>query len=473
MMLNGSAEGLKEPTKVPASARTDETPSSESTRARQTSGGALVIYKRPPRAIFVPTRIAERDQLAETFLEWAHPGYYQLIEDPSLTTVSDGITAIENLMYDQDAANKELLDELTELSNEYFRFKPDLFHFEGRKDRTLLDLLRRPATYADLEEEIIEEKFPEDIKTRAFIHALILALERNQWRHIFKKRLRQAFATVPIAAVAVAWPALSKYVYGVGNPLGISLIPEGSFAPLVSVGAFAVCALGYGFIGHVALRKFYKDLTTLFQDKNRASCKSLVQHMVKLNGRIRANFTKLLGTDVENSEKHFKSIRQDDWPVKAKRLFKLGLWQAKRIEYLEKFWQVQLERLRVFELWSDAAGNSSSRVLAVAMAVGAALAGTWSFGMATWGSVLEGEFLGIFGVVALVAWHFGRLSRKDDFSFAMKDIVKQGFKEWDPFSTLRYYEKIAGQYESGKGAFQIDRLKDLAVTGQTPRAGRG
>jgi hypothetical protein len=402
-------------------------------------------------------------------IELEYPGYLQLTEEPLPKTISDEITLVENLMYGD---HERLLTELETNAKECFGYKTNLLYFHGRADRTLLDLLKRPFTHADLLEETIEIEHPEDIHARARIRALTLVLQGNQRRNITKKRLRQAIFTLPIAATAIIWPTLFKYGITLAAPLGTAQVAEGSpVAALLSAGTFGVVAGGYALGGHFLLRRFLKQMTTVFRDKNRASCKGLVQQMADLNARIRAAFTKLLGTDIAKSQTDMQSILSGNWPAKAKRLFKLALWQAKRIEGIERYWQSQLERIRVFELCSDAAGNLSSHLLAGTISILAAVVGIWTFGLptATWAVV--GGYAGIFAMIALLAHHFGRLTRKPEFSYAMNDIARQGFREWSPFATVRYFDKIAAEFESGKGDFQLNRINPSLLTTRSP-AGR-
>jgi hypothetical protein len=448
---------------APASTTNNPSAASANPRVLHASNRALVVYEQPETDSSVQARIGMRDKLAEARIEYVYPGYYRLVEDPLPNTTSDGITAVENLMYEQDGANRHLLNALDAEANQYFSYRTNLFHFRNRPDRTLFDLLKRPLTHADLEEEIIEQRFPEDINTRASIVALTMALKRNQCRHIYKKRLRQALITLPVAAIAVIWPVLFQYALGVtASP------PDGAISALLSAGAFGIFAAGYAMAGHALLRRVLNHTTLLVHQINGASFAGLVQRMVKLNARIRANFMKLLDADISKSQRDMKIIFRPDWPYRAKRLFKLALWQAKRIEALEKFWQIQLERIRVFDLWSNAAGNISSHLLAAGIPTLAAIAGVQTFQLRSSSLPCVWEFAGIFGAAAFVGWYFGRLSRRREYSFGMNDIAKQGIGEWDSFATVRYYEKIAAEYESGKGAFQADHLKYFTLATQPP-----
>lgn len=203
---------------------------------------------------------------------------------------------------------------------------------------------------------------------------------------------------------------------------------------------------------------------------NSNGCLVLSEHMTGVNAKIKGLFNRLLITDIALSQANFESVRRDEWPSGVERIFKLALWQAKRIEYLEKFWQVRLERLRLFKIISDEVGNTSSRFIALALA-----------GLSIGASYIVWDQGGLFhpSTLALIAtaWYLGWLTRKPEYSFGMDAIVRQGFGgSWVPFSSLRYYDSVAQQYGGCKAQIQIYILQGMGLVlggpgQQRPRQG--
>lgn len=425
-------------------------------RAKERPGTALVPFTPSREATDLRIRAAlkERGRMAAGFTELARLGYKRLKPAPNITTVTDGIGDI-NLVDDPKPDTQTLLRELGEQSKQHFDYKVELFKFHRRSDRGLWNLVRRPQTYADLEEENIEEKFPADIRSRALMCALNKILKYNQWKHILKKRLLQLGFSLPVASLFVWWTSVLGYVTDSSLVAGLASSSWWFGAIDPGVAAVTVLALGYVLGATMLMRYMLGHMMHMFEEVNANSCQVLSNHMNKISGRIKAIYLKLLITDITLSQNDLESIKGEDWPAKVERVFRLGLWVPTRVEYLERFWQLQLERLRLFEIVSDAIGNFTSRSVTVGVIGGAVVTSHYVSG--GWDIVLPGLV-----ILALAAWHFGRVTRRPEYSFGMDDIVAQGFeRDWSPFSSVRYYDNIAQQFRSSKGDIRINKLRDV------------
>ncbi|MGE0851867.1 MAG: hypothetical protein AB7O44_19950 [Hyphomicrobiaceae bacterium] len=432
-------------------------------RRRKRPGTALVPFTPSREATELRIRAAldERSRIATGFVERARLGYRRLKPAPRIATVTDGI-GDTNLVDDPKPETQALLQELGEQSKHYFDYKVELFKFHRRFDRGVWSLFKRPQTYADVEEENIEEKFPGDIRSRALMCGLNMVIKYNQWKHIAKKRLLQVGFTMPVALLYVWWTSVISYVAG-HLPAGEAGVVYW-WADKVDPATAIVLALGGGYIfgATLLMRYFLSHMMHMFEEVNANSCQVLSNHMNKVSAKIKGIYIKLLITDITLSQNTLESIKSEDWPWKVERVFRLALWVAKRVEYLEQFWQLQLERLRLFETVSDFIGNFVSWFLTFLLIGGAIGASYLLYGSSD---------LAHSGILLLVvaAWYFGRVTRKPEYSFGMDDIVRQGFEgDWSPFSTVKFYDNIAQQFRSSKGDIRINKLRDVLFTQSSP-----
>ena len=428
--------------------------------ARKRTGTAVTPFV-PTRRSKIADRLAKRRGLTSEYIADAAFGYRKLKNDIELGSILDKIKGDVNLVIEDGGDTKSLLKELCEQSNFYFDYETDLFHFHDQHDKGFIHFFRRPFTFADLEEESIEEKFPDDIEARALIRALYSILKKNQWNHIYQKRIIQASFSFPIALIGFAWPLIAPLIsrtlnlnvfQGMVRYIPDLLVSVMSFVPFVLVLAL------YGFIADRIMRKLLEYVTGLFTEINGTSCHILSNDLTALNGALARTFTKLLVSDIVTSQARLEVVEKPDWPEKATRVFTLAMWIARRIEYLEKFWQLQMERLRVFEMISDEFGNMTSRVVAILVL---ALYGVGLACFYSWGGLADiASNMSMFVVATIVVWHLSRVSCRSRYSFNMNDIVHQGFqKKWQPFKSIGYYQRIAEQYGNGISALRFTLLR--------------
>lgn len=416
---------------------------------------ALIEYEGiQPLQAELDSEIATRDKIAISYVVKTGVGYHGLKPGITISTISDRI-GDKNLVVDASKSAESLLQELEERSKRYFEFRIDLFKFYSRHDRGFMGLFMIPMTHALLEEETIEQKFPDDVQARALMLAFNAVIRKNQYTHILHKRCLQIAFTLPIFILYLLWPALGSL------PLSYLGVQLDRFLPSIMVGAgflslsalcFIFLLLAYLLLTRVLMTFCLSLVTTVFKHSNEASCDRIITVLTGLNSNIARLFNKLNFTDIAASQADFNMVSDDLWPGQTERVFKLSLWTARRIEHLERFWQIQLERLRVFELISDRLGNYSSigvwllfQIVALGVDAGRVYLDEWT----SWLPALM-----LFLVFALASWWIGLLSRQDRFSFGIGDIRRQGFDAWAAFGKLKYYDRISSQYRNGKAEIQ-------------------
>jgi hypothetical protein len=396
----------------------------------------------------IAAQLTRREQIAQQFIEAAPLGYVKLNSEPNITMLSSRVGK-DNLVRDPNKVR-----DLEKLSNQYFGFRTELFKFQVRQDRTAWDLLQRPQSYADLEEENIEEKFPEDIESRALICALGRVIGKNRWKHIVRKRLLQIVFSLPMVALLLWWPSLIVAIENMTpivrdlssglSPASRSYLVGAIMISVVAVVAVALTARLRYLLGHHTLQ---------FTAVNESSCQILARVMTSVHADIVALFNKLIKDDITTSQVNFEDVSRQDWVENAKKVFRAALWEAKRMEYLERFWQLRLERLRLFEIVGNEIGNLTSRAVAVAI-----LAVSLWLAPNLWHPVTVAIAVGI--------WYIGWTTRKQEYGFDMDRIEHQGFqKAWKPFCDLGYYEKIAQEYGDSKNQIRTFSMQNVFGAG--------
>ena len=411
------------------------------------------------RQVVGSEKIRERDALAEGLIERSG-SYLDLRADLDVDGAADNYPVGLNLF--QGGHFK--LDELGRAAELYFKFRPRFFRNSvGRKQR-VRDFFRNPFPHSDLEEEEIEEKFPDDIRRRALLKALNFVLVRNQVTHILRKRTYQAAYTLATSLVGAAWLIFGHDILQRNQVVIDALAMARLNSPVAVLALWAVSFLLLVGAVFVVSQAFYeRDLentTDRFKKSNEAACAKASENMTNFSKEVGERFSNFLGA-IKGSEDHLEIVQDQHWPAHSREIFRIALWDAKRVESIEKFWQLQFERLRIYELVLDRIGNFSSVGLAWTMSALAALGlliwALLDYSMATSAMAVLG-----FLTVHTIAHRFGKISRREKLSFDMDDIINQGIEtRWPPFSNINYYDRIAQEIENGLGAKRIIKIQNI------------
>lgn len=408
------------------------------------------------RQIVGSERVEERDALAEQFIEPAG-SYFDLKPNLDLDGPADNYPVGISLF--RPEAHSQLINALGKSADAFFKFRHRFFRFAVGRPQRIIDQIKAPFTHADLEEEEIEEKFPDDIKRRALLKALNHVLIRNQRRHILRKRTYQGFYTLVATLLMGAWFVIGPSQCGaLLRRLNLPAPEQMVFA--VWIVAFAlVFVMSRFFLGWL----YQRDLTNTtdrFKSSNRTACATASESMTNFSNEVGERFSKLLGA-IKSSEDHLEWVRDTHWPEHGREIFRIALWDAKRVECIEKFWQLQFERLRIFELILDRVGNLSSIVLGWSIIIVAALVLAVA-ALAQQNLLISIEAAVVFVGVFWITRRFGATSRQPKLSFDMHDIIKQGLEtNWSPFAHLDYYDRIAQEIENGLGAKRINKIEGI------------
>ncbi|MBB3871332.1 hypothetical protein [Brevundimonas mediterranea] len=204
----------------------------------------------------------------------------------------------------------------------YFNQPLDIFPFWENE--------KKPDRFHVLFARQIEERFPADRDIRGRVHAYGRRIFRALCVHLGIKRLTQALALIAFAVLAEMGPTLFADWAG-GQPAGLGL---GLLAMLVTSGIF------FG----VSTILFIQYRFRLENDSYELS-REIVQRTRELQN---------LFTNARALSDQAETTYQMDgkaWGQRALYLTRLVMWIGARMEYLEKFIQMELWRVRRERYW--------------------------------------------------------------------------------------------------------------------------
>ncbi len=419
---------------------------------------ALVVYA-PSRETKVREALDKRNQLADSFITHAPLGYVSLKVDDFGVSRPDPLTTL-NLASDFTPRTRDLIRDLVQQSRYYFDCREDLNHSQGLRERGIWSVVAKRQSYADLEEEAIEEKFPGDISARALICAFVKATKLNYRTYAVRKLALQFCCLLPILMVAILWTPIvgriaSNLPFSVAKLALLSLEPRGVATAILLLMILAYTGAAAG-VAKMALSWSYQCLRAIDDWNSQA----LLGNLTALNARIREVFYKLTVTDISVSQSTLESIKHDDWAERAEEVFKLGLWQAKRIEYLERFWRMEFDRLGVFKATAATADKWLPRLTGVSSV---SIAAGLGYLLSAWINV---DPLG-YASLGLAAWYFSRVISHRRFSAAIKILSGDFDQQWRSFQTLGYYDAVAREFGAAKRQLRMQVLRD-SYSGDLP-----
>lgn len=206
--------------------------------------------------------------------------------------------------------------------DQYFNQALDIFPFwetENKPDRFHVLFTRQ-----------IEERFPVDEDIRGRIHGYGRRVFNALRVHVITKRLTQGLSLIAFAAMAVLGPGIFADWTG-GQPQGLGLAVLGM---LITVGIF----FGVSSILFVQYR---------FRLENDSY--ELSREVVQRTRELQNLFTNARALS-DQAETQFQ-MDGKGWGQRALFLTRLVMWIAARMEYLEKFAQMELWRVRRERYW--------------------------------------------------------------------------------------------------------------------------
>lgn len=242
----------------------------------------------------------------------------------------------------QDATEYEETRKLETYIDEYFKFRIDYY-----PEFTVHEPYLRPWAwlyYADVNDDMTERKFQVDQDIRAYITAFRFSLQRNRYRIIVLKRILQSIALL------LAF-----------TPLGLLVAFNSTFSHEVATGIAAICWLAswccVWFQSHVIEPRVKTVI--------RAAAKVLSNKIQGRVNKLMQNFTEFVANI--DREEASEDIGEAEWTRRSAWWMKLAMWTPKRIEYVEKFLQSEMQRTKTFMITSSAMGHGLGYAMPTAM----------------------------------------------------------------------------------------------------------
>lgn len=227
----------------------------------------------------------------------------------------------------QDSAyfshDPEELEAVSSHIDEYFNQPLDLFPFweSGRK----------PDRFHVLFARQIEERFPVDVDLRSHIHDYGRGIFRALMVHIATKRLNQILALVAFTLLATLGPTWFSAWTG-SQPIGLGLAAGAMLA-------------AFGLWWGVQAILFVQYRFRLENDSYEMS-----REIVQRTRELQNLFTSARAM-ADQAETQFQ-MDGKGWGQRAMYLTRLTMWLGARMEYLEKYVQMELWRIRRERYWT-------------------------------------------------------------------------------------------------------------------------
>ncbi len=304
--------------------------------------------------------------------------------------------------------------ELSAEIDRYFNTPLDMFPFSESS--------RKPDRFYDFYEASIAERFPDDEDIRGLISRYTRNFFMSLSGYVATKRILLLLALATVWFLTVEGPTIVHSMNIVG-PLQLAVVV------LAEILIFPV------FAGINAL--IFLQYRISLENRSYELSRQIIQRTRELQ-----NLYTTLRALPDQEETHFQN-EGEAWGARAKYLVRLVMWVAKRMEYLEKFIQVEMWRVRRERYWTNWVGGGLVFLILGSWLALFALQQPPQTAAATGFRVLQG-IGGILGLAfALTSYHFW----KTPLNLARD---KLGAESWIRYATLDLDDTIGDQVSRDK-----------------------
>jgi hypothetical protein len=316
--------------------------------------------------------------------------------------------------------------------NNYYHFPIDYTPYFERRWNLLSP--SKWLYFIDINDEVIEKKFPRDQDMRSIITAFRYSIIRNRRHIITLKRGTQA-----LGIVALLLPALVL-----------------AYVPALTGNMTAVAGLGAGALLTAVLLAAYQymrdsQLKSVLERNGRTLASKIQDRANDLNRHFLEFFARI------DREELNDNIVDPEWTHRSAWWMKLCMWYPRRIEAIEMFLQSEMQRTRIYMLRSAWMGYISAFVLILMIPLAALLAIALKAPLAGGGALVW--MLWLAGTVAggLLTLYSIRTS------MGLKDIAEAIGKEplghQSRFADIDLHNKLAGQIRRDKEGLRQAQLR--------------
>lgn len=313
----------------------------------------------------VPDQERTSIERAYLFLERHKIGFKSVRSKPLRTLEGDNYRYI--------IENTEAWQRLEERMNAYFNYAIEIFPYRDRK-ATRKTKLRRPKRFYAIQREMIETCFPAgrqsgepgDSDLRDLLAALQLAVRHNLRHYYIAKRLVCELLMVSLVTYFFQAYRLG-YVLLKGVVCNVFSLPECAANQLPQFPAWLEVSMFIFSILLIIGASWFLNwlLHTLLVGALNVSC-IFVDGQAAIRTKNLTNLVDDIFPRIDSDRYELeKAAHRKEWPERSKKWAVLIYWLAKRLEYIERFVQVETWLIRREHYWMQLAARIAFYVIAI------------------------------------------------------------------------------------------------------------
>jgi hypothetical protein len=288
--------------------------------------------------------------------------------------------------------------------------------------------------YIDINDEVIEKKFPRDQDMRAIITAFRYSIIRNRGHIIALKRVTQA-----VGIVALLLPALVlAYMPGLAsNPMVTGGLAGGAVL-------IAVLLAAYQYMRDSQLKSVLERNGRTLASKIQDRANDLNRHFLEFFARI-------------DREELNDNMADPEWTHRSAWWMKLCMWYPRRIESIEMFLQSEMQRTRIYMLRSAWMGYVSAFVLILTIPLAALILIGFKVSLAHGPALVW--MLWLAGTVASGLLTLYSIRTTMTLKAIAETIGKEPLGHQSRFADIDLHNKLAGQIRRDKEGLRQANLR--------------
>lgn len=350
-----------------------------------------------------------------------------------------------------DTPNTRLPDEPYDYQNrddyyaevqQYFGHRTDYYAKYDVKSLALWQFWKRSwRDMSSLFDETIEQRFPRDRSLRKYISAFQIATVSNQKSNIRVKRSIQAFGQM-IAFIPAYYLLTFDDATQITTPFG-TLGGNGLVGVITGIAALSIIAL------NVILRHDCERVREAYSSDAR-----LISSKIQSRLNAIVNIYQMSLSKVHEEEYAQEGGANPEWPGRSKWWSQLSLWLPMRVEGIEKFLQLEMERLHIHIIRLDKIGNWTAYGLTLFILV------PWWLQLYFLADIQDSLTVIALSISSLAAIVIAMVTKHSSNSIQMDDLRQFiGEHDWPSFSEMHIDEQIGELIRVDKENIRIEKLR--------------
>ena len=266
--------------------------------------------------------------------------------------------------YEAAADDPQKFAALTELMERFFRRPIDMF-----PESSSPGPIQRPRRFFELQRELIDERFPGgsgefgDADIRALISEFQSIFSVNIAKFVVSKKLILLVAGLA-PLFACTWALEASVWCGMVRAEWLCAPGAGLHRALVVLGVIATALILFQALNS-ALFQAYREKLDRTATPISHNMQARTKEFAKLFGELKFN--------IEHRQSKLTDERRADWPGDAGKWTVMAYWISQRLDYLERFVQIEMWRVRRAHYFVNRLGWLATWAIGAVLAVTAAV----------------------------------------------------------------------------------------------------